>query len=66
MKDQIAMVFAGVIDEAMSITQVEEAATASTSSSTRGSKRRRRYVKHDVKWLILGYIVTILTTIVCT
>jgi hypothetical protein len=45
MEHQITMTFVGVMNEAMSIAQAEEAATA--SSSTRGPKRRRCYVKHD-------------------
>jgi hypothetical protein len=36
-EDQIAMAFSDVMDEAMNILQVEEAATAATSSSTRRS-----------------------------
>jgi hypothetical protein len=35
MKDQITMSFFGVMDEAMSILQAEEAAAAAASSSTR-------------------------------
>jgi hypothetical protein len=47
MDDQIVMMFTGVMDEAMSITQAEEVAAVAASSSIRGSKRRRCYVKHD-------------------
>jgi hypothetical protein len=47
MDDQIIMVFADVMDEAMSIAQAEEAAIAAASSSTQGSKRCRHYVKRD-------------------
>jgi hypothetical protein len=41
MDDQLTMVFHGVMEEAMSKLQVEEAAAAAASSSTRGPKRRR-------------------------
>jgi hypothetical protein len=34
MEDQIAILFSGVIDKAMSILQAEEAAAATASSST--------------------------------
>jgi hypothetical protein len=34
MEDQIAMTFSGIMDEAMSIVQVEEVAAAAASSST--------------------------------
>jgi hypothetical protein len=47
MVDQISMVFSCVMDEAMSIVQAEEVATAATSSSTRWPKRRRCYINHD-------------------
>jgi hypothetical protein len=40
MKDQITMAFSGVMDEAMSIIQAEEATTATASSSTQRSKHR--------------------------
>jgi hypothetical protein len=45
MEHQIAMTFVGVMNEAMSIAQVEEVTAA--SSSTQGPKRRRCYVKRD-------------------
>jgi hypothetical protein len=41
------MEFSGIMDEAMSIVQVEEAATAATSSSTQRPKRHRRYINRD-------------------
>jgi hypothetical protein len=41
MKDQLTMTFQGVMEEAMSLLQAEETAAAATSSSTRGTKRRR-------------------------
>jgi hypothetical protein len=41
MEDQLTMPFQGVIEEAMSMLQAEEAAAATASSSTRGPKRRR-------------------------
>jgi hypothetical protein len=47
MEDQIAMMFSSVMDEAMSIVQGEEAATATTFLSTRRSKRRRHYINRD-------------------
>ena len=47
MEDQLAMVFEGAMQEAMSIVQAEEAAATAASSSTRGPKRRRRYVNRD-------------------
>jgi hypothetical protein len=37
-KDQIIMTFSGVMDEVMSILQVEEVAATTASSSTRRSK----------------------------
>jgi hypothetical protein len=40
MDDQLTMAFQGVMEEAMSMLQVKEAAAATTSSSTRGPKRR--------------------------
>jgi hypothetical protein len=46
-EDQITMVFQGIMEEAMNMLQAEEVATAATSSSTRGSKHRRRYVNRD-------------------
>jgi hypothetical protein len=39
MKNQIAMTFQRVMEEAMSIMQVEDGVTAVASSSTRGPKR---------------------------
>jgi hypothetical protein len=47
MEDQIAMAFLSVIDEAMSIVQAEEVATATASSSTRLPNYHRRYVNRD-------------------
>jgi hypothetical protein len=47
MEDQIAIAFLGVMDKAMSIVQVEEAATAAASSSTRRPKHRRCYVNRN-------------------
>jgi hypothetical protein len=47
MKDQIIMVFLGVIDEVMSILKAEEAIATTASSSTRRLKRHRRYVNLD-------------------
>jgi hypothetical protein len=41
------MVFSDVMDEVMSIVQVEQAATVASSSSTRRPKRHRCYVNHD-------------------
>jgi hypothetical protein len=41
------MVFLGVIDEAMSIVQAEEATAVATSSSIRRPKCHRRYVNRD-------------------
>jgi hypothetical protein len=35
------MMFQGIMEEAMNMLQAEEATTAATSSSTRGSKHRR-------------------------
>jgi hypothetical protein len=43
MEDQIVIAFSGVMDQAMSILVAKEAG----SSSTRRSKRRRRYVNRD-------------------
>jgi hypothetical protein len=45
MEHQIAMTLVGIMNEVMSIAQVEEVAAA--SSSTRGPKRHRCYVKRD-------------------
>jgi hypothetical protein len=45
--DQIAVTFLGIIDEAMSILQAEEATTAVASSSTRRLKHRQHYVNRD-------------------
>jgi hypothetical protein len=47
MDDHIVMAFSGVMDEAMSIFEVEEATAVATSSSTRRLKRHRRYVYRD-------------------
>jgi hypothetical protein len=47
MEDQIAMAFLGIMDQAMSIVQAEEAAAAAASSSTRRPKRCRHYVNRD-------------------
>jgi hypothetical protein len=47
MEDQIVMAFSGVMDEAMSIMQAEEAAATSASLSTRRPKFRRRYINRD-------------------
>jgi hypothetical protein len=47
MDDPITMVFSGVMDEAMSIVQVEEVVATAASSSTRRLKRARRYVNRD-------------------
>jgi hypothetical protein len=41
------MSFAGIMDEAMSIAQADEAAAATASSLTRGPKHCRCYVKRD-------------------
>jgi hypothetical protein len=41
------MVFLGIMDEAMSILQAEEAAAAATSSSTQRLKRHRHCVNRD-------------------
>jgi hypothetical protein len=41
MEDQLSMAFQGVMEEAMSMLQEEEAATAAAYLSTRGPKRRR-------------------------
>jgi hypothetical protein len=46
-EDQIVMTFSGVMDEAMSILQMEEAVAAATSSSTWRSKHHRYYVNRD-------------------
>jgi hypothetical protein len=47
MGDQLTMAFYGVMEEAMSMLQTEEAAATAASSSTRGPKRHRRYVNRD-------------------
>jgi hypothetical protein len=47
MVDQIVMTFLGVMYEAISIVQAEETAATAASSSTRRSKRARRYVNRD-------------------
>jgi hypothetical protein len=39
--------FSGVMDESMSILQVEETTVATASSSTRRSKRHRYYTNRD-------------------
>jgi hypothetical protein len=44
MEDQIIMIFLSIMDQAMSILQVEEAAA---SSSSQRLMRRRRYVNRD-------------------
>jgi hypothetical protein len=46
-KDQLTMMFQGVMEEAMSMLQAEEVVATAASSSTRGPKRRRRYVNRD-------------------
>jgi hypothetical protein len=46
-EDQIAMAFLGIMDEAMSILQAEDATTAAASSSTQRSKHHRHYVNCD-------------------
>jgi hypothetical protein len=45
--DQIAVTFLGIIDEAMSILQAEEATTVVASSSIRRLKHRQHYVNRD-------------------
>jgi hypothetical protein len=47
MDDQIVMVFSGIMDEAMSIMQVEEVVTVVASSLTWRLKRHRCYVNRD-------------------
>jgi hypothetical protein len=47
MEDQIDMTFSGVMDEAMSIVQAEEATAITASSSTRRPKPARYYVNRD-------------------
>jgi hypothetical protein len=47
MEDQLTMAFQGVMEEAMSMLQAEEAMAAAASSSTRGTKHRRWYVNRD-------------------
>jgi hypothetical protein len=47
MKDQIDMVFLGIMDEVMGIFQIKEVVTAVASSSTRWSKHHRCYVNRD-------------------
>jgi hypothetical protein len=49
MDDQIVMVFSDVMDEAISILQAEEVVATAASTSTRRSKRHRRYVNRDHK-----------------
>jgi hypothetical protein len=46
-EDQLTMVFQSVMEEDMSMLQAEEAVAVAASSSTRGSKRRRRYINRD-------------------
>jgi hypothetical protein len=46
-KDQLTMMFQGFMEEAMSMLQAEEVVATAASSSTRGPKRRRRYVNRD-------------------
>jgi hypothetical protein len=41
------MAFQDVMEEVMSMLQAEEVAAIAASSSTRGPKRRRRYVNRD-------------------
>jgi hypothetical protein len=41
MKNQLTMMFQGVMEEVMSMLQAEEAVVAAASSSTRAPKRRR-------------------------
>jgi hypothetical protein len=47
MKDQLTMVFQGVMEEVMSMLQAGNAAPAVASSSTRGPKHRQRYINRD-------------------
>jgi hypothetical protein len=47
MEDQITVAFSSVMDEVMSIVQVEEVVAATTSLSIQWPKRRRRYVNRD-------------------
>jgi hypothetical protein len=65
MDDQIIMVFADVMDEAMSIAQAEEIVIAASSSSTQGSKRCRHYVKRDREAAHSDCGTTTSTMIVC-
>jgi hypothetical protein len=46
-EDQLTMAFQGVMEEDMSMLQVEEDVTAAASSSTRGPKRHQQYVNRD-------------------
>jgi hypothetical protein len=46
-QDHTAMVFLGIMDEAMSIVQAKEAMATAASSSTRQPKRARRYVNRN-------------------
>jgi hypothetical protein len=46
---QLTMVFQDVMEEVMSMLQAKEAVIATASSSTRGVKRRQRYVNRDHK-----------------
>jgi hypothetical protein len=47
MEDQITVTFSGVMDEVMSIVQVEEVVVATASSSIQWPKRHRCYVNRD-------------------
>jgi hypothetical protein len=47
MEDQLTMAFQGVMEEVMSMLQVEEVTVVAASLSTRGPKHHRRYVNHD-------------------
>jgi hypothetical protein len=47
MEDQIVMSFSGIIDEAMSVVQAEEATAATASLSTRRPKHRQHYINRD-------------------
>jgi hypothetical protein len=47
MEDQIVMSFSGIIDEAMSVVQAEEATAATASLSTQRPKHHQHYIKRD-------------------
>jgi hypothetical protein len=47
MENQLIMTFQGVMEEAISMLQVEEVVATTASSSTRGPKRHRQYVNRD-------------------